>query len=89
MPEDNTVSVDTRSTAYVLIMSLSVELFLLRLNSAKRDNDFIYHEAEPAGTALPEVKGKYCLASRWCVTNYTHDTTSPWSPVLQPRRDIN
>ena len=30
---------------------------LFRLEGAKRDNDFIYHETEPPSTALPEIKG--------------------------------
>ena len=34
-------------------------LLSCRLEGAKRDNDFIYHEAEPASTALPEIKGMF------------------------------
>ena len=40
-----------------LAVSYCVYLVFFRLDSAKRDNDFIYHEAEPAPTALPEIKG--------------------------------
>lgn len=40
-----------------------IPIFLpyIRLEGAKRDNDFIYHEAEPASTALPEIKGTHFL----------------------------
>lgn len=32
-------------------------LFYFRFNSAKKDNDFIYHEAVPSLETLPSVKG--------------------------------
>ena len=34
--------------------------FYFRYNSAKRDNDFVYHEKVPELETLPEVKGKNC-----------------------------
>lgn len=36
-------------------------LLFIRLDGAKRDNDFIYHEPEPASTALPDIKGVYII----------------------------
>jgi len=32
-------------------------LFVYRFNSAKKDNDFIYHDKIPAFDTLPEIKG--------------------------------
>lgn len=36
----------------------SSSLLVSRYNSAKKDNDFIYHEAVPALDTLQSVKGK-------------------------------
>lgn len=35
----------------------SFPFFYFRFNSAKKDNDFIYHEAVPSLETLPSVKG--------------------------------
>jgi len=32
-----------------------------RYNSAKKDNDFVYHDKIPAFDTLPEIKGMLCL----------------------------
>ena len=32
-------------------------MFVYRFNSAKKDNDFIYHDKIPAFDTLPEIKG--------------------------------
>jgi len=32
-----------------------------RFNSAKKDNDFVYHDKIPAFDTLPEIKGLFWL----------------------------
>ncbi|XP_046859006.1 tyrosine-protein phosphatase non-receptor type 23-like [Xenia sp. Carnegie-2017] len=39
------------------VVQFITDVITQKLEGAKRDNDFIYHEAEPASTALPEIKG--------------------------------
>jgi len=41
----------------LVALSFCVYLCLHRFNSAKKDNDFIYHDKIPAFDTLPEIKG--------------------------------
>ncbi len=34
-----------------------------RLENAKKENDFIYHERVPAFSSLPEIKGLFLISS--------------------------
>lgn len=45
------------STALTLLKDVCCFFFWFRFNSAKKDNDFIYHEVVPSLETLPSVKG--------------------------------
>ena len=47
-------------------LTMMVILGHFRLNSAKKDNDFVYHEKVPELDSLPEVKGEIKLLSTLC-----------------------
>lgn len=44
---------------YRISVSFVFPIITFRFNSAKKDNDFIYHESVPSLETLASVKGKY------------------------------
>lgn len=52
------LGVSSGSQGCCLLLTHAASLLVSRYNSAKKDNDFIYHEAVPALDTLQSVKGE-------------------------------